>query len=332
MGIFLAVFALFVFQAAHAQAVTFGDAADARIETHSGPVRGIANSNTIAFLGIPYAEPPVGALRWQPPKPRRPWQRTLDATHFGKHCPNLGVVLRQANASEDCLFLNVYVPKKAWRHGSGVSRSRLPVMVWIHGGANVSGASEFYDPTPLVEIGEGVVVVTMNYRLGPLGFLAHPALDAEGHAAVNYGVMDQQLALKWVRENIEAFAGDARNVTIFGESSGGLDVTTHLISPLSAGLFDRAIIQSGAYELDTPALAQSEELGLAFAKRAGCADQTAACLRALSADRVIANAGEVGAPGSSINQSTVDGRVLPESQRAALEAGRVAHVADSALA
>src|SRR5687768_3821907 len=116
-------------------------------------------------------------------------------------------------------------------------------MVWIHGGANVGGASDFTDPAPLVETGN-VVVVSMNYRLGAFGFLAHPALDAEGHPFANYGVMDQQLALKWVRHNIARFGGDPRNVTIFGWSAGGLNVTTHLISPTSKGLFDKAIIQS----------------------------------------------------------------------------------------
>jgi para-nitrobenzyl esterase len=194
-------------------------------------------------------------------------------------------------------------------------------MVWIYGGANANGASEFYDPTPLVETG-GVVAVTVNYRVGPFGFLAHPALDAEGHAAVNYGVMDQQAALRWVRNNIDEFGGDQTNVTIFGESAGGLNVTTHLVSPLSAGLFDRAIIESGAYALATPTLASSEAKGIAFANRVGCPDQTASCLRSKTTAQILASAGSVNTPGSAYNQSTVDGQVLPEPQVSALSAGR----------
>jgi para-nitrobenzyl esterase len=184
-------------------------------------------------------------------------------------------------------------------------------MVWIHGGANSSGASDFYDPTPLVETG-GVLIVTINYRLGALGFLAHPALDGEGHIAVNYGVIDQQLALRWVHDNIARFGGDPGNVTIFGESAGGLNVTTHLVSPLSAGLFQRAIIESGAYQLNTPSLAASEARGIAFAKQVGCTDQSAACLRSKSLADVLANSG--GVYGTAYNQSTVDGQVLPATR------------------
>ena len=156
-------------------------------------------------------------------------------------------------------------------------------MVWIYGGANALGASAIYDPTPLVETGN-VVAVTINYRVGALGFLAHPALDSEGHRSVNYGIMDQQLALRWVQRNIDRFGGDPRNVTIFGESAGGLNVTTHIVSPYSAALFHKAIIESGAYQLDTPTLAASQARGTAFADRIGCVDQTAlpACARSRS--------------------------------------------------
>jgi para-nitrobenzyl esterase len=194
------------------------------------------------------------------------------------------------------------------------------VLVWLHGGANTTGAGEFYDPAPLVEA--GAVVVTLNYRLGAFGFLAHPALDEEGHPAVNYGVMDQQLALRWVRANVARFGGDPQRVTLFGESSGGLDTLTHLVSPLSAGLFQRAIVQSGAYQLDTPSLAASEARGVAFAARLGCPDQSAECLRAKTTAEVLAHAGVVNTPESAYNHSTVDGQVLPETQRAALRAGR----------
>jgi len=183
------------------------------------------------------------------------------------------------------------------------------------------------------------VVVSMNYRQGAFGFMAHPALDAEGHPFANYGVMDQQLALRWARDNIARFGGDPRNVTIFGLSSGGLNVTTHLISPASAGLFDKAIIQSGAYLLDTPNLSYAETMGAAFAHRVGCAKQTAAatttCLRALSAADIVAHLSTLLAednpprvdmflrPGGAYPQMTVDGQILPETQRAAIDAGHI---------
>ena len=209
------------------------------VETENGAVRGTLQPTTIAFLGIPFAKPPVGDLRWRPPQSAARWEGVRDATRFGAHCPQPGTDPQPA-ASEDCLFLNVYVPAALGGEQHDSSRelrhADRPVMVWIYGGANASGASDFYDPTPLVEAG-GVVVVTVNYRIGVLGFLAHPALDGEGHEAVNYGVMDQQLALLWVRDNIRHFGGDRGNVTIFGESAGGLNVTTHLVSPRSAGLF-----------------------------------------------------------------------------------------------
>src|SRR6185503_16372317 len=156
---------------------------------------------------------------------------------------------------------------------------RLPVMVWLHGGALVLGESDDYDPTKLV--GQGAIVVTLNYRLGFLGFFAHPALSAASasQSSGNYGLMDQQAALRWVHRNIKKFGGDRDNVTIFGESAGGLSVHAHLASPLSAGLFDRAIAQSGAYSLVQPSLATAELRGTGTSTSLGCADQTAACLR-----------------------------------------------------
>jgi para-nitrobenzyl esterase len=300
--------------------------AHAVVVTDSGPVRGAIGPTAITYLGIPYAEAPVGDLRWRAPRPRARWSGVLDATAFGRHCPQPGSALDPA-ASEDCLFLNVYVPRGDGRpDGASVGtapgpRAGRPVMVWIHGGGNTGGTGESYDPTPLGETG-GVVVVTLNYRLGPFGFLAHPALRADGDAAGNLGVMDQQQALRWVRANVDRFGGDPGNVTLAGESSGGLDTLTHLVSPLSAGLMHRVIVQSGAYGLDTPSLASSEALGAAFATRLGCVDQSAACLRSTSTVDVLASA----AGGASYNRSTVDGRVLPETQLAALRAGRINRV------
>jgi para-nitrobenzyl esterase len=299
------------------------------VSTDNGPVRGTVGTTTSTFLGIPYAQPPVGDLRWEPPKQQGRRAGILDADHFAPHCPQpLGS--DQSNSSEDCLYLNVYVPRDLDLQSNSASalhssHVRLPVMVWIYGGANAIGASEFYDPTPLVETG-GVVAVTVNYRVGPFGFLAHPALDAEGHAAVNYGVMDQQAALRWIKNNIDKFGGDQNKVTIFGESAGGLNVTTHLVSPLSAGLFDLAIIESGAYQLNTPSLAASEARGIAFASRVGCTDQTATCLRSKTTAEILASAGTVNTAGAAYNQSTVDGQILAESQISALTAGRINRV------
>jgi len=193
------------------------------------------------------------------------------------------------------------------------------VMVWFHGGALVVGESDEYDPTRLVE--QGAVIVTLNYRLGWLGFLAHPALSAESpqQSSGNYGLMDQQAALRWVHRNISKFGGDPGNVTIFGESAGGLSVHAHLASPLSAGLFHRAIAQSGAYSPSEPSLADAESRGLATAHNAGCGDnQTAECLRSLPVEAILANQPELpGALGPN-----VDGRVLTQSINDAIEAGQ----------
>ena len=189
-------------------------------------------------------------------------------------------------------------------------------MVWIHGGALVTGESDDYDATRLVDQG-GVIVVTINYRLGELGFLAHPALTAESpdHASGNYGLLDQQEALRWVRRNVLFFGGDPGRVTIFGESAGGLSVHSQLASPGSAGLFQRAIVESGAYQLTQPTLTAAEATGTAFATAAGCTDQTAACLRALPVQTLLTNSN------ATIAAPTVDGYVLTTSVGAAFTSG-----------
>jgi para-nitrobenzyl esterase len=192
-------------------------------------------------------------------------------------------------------------------------------MVWIHGGGFAAGESDDYDATRLVEQGD-VIVVTVNYRLGALGFLAHPALTAESavHASGNYGLMDQQEALRWVQRNIRAFGGDPRRVTMFGESAGGLSVLVHLSSPGSQGLFHRAIVQSGTYQLTQPALATAETSGTSFANSAGCTDQSAACLRGLSVAQVLASQGSANA--------VVDQQVLRQSVGAAVAGGEFQRV------
>lgn len=282
----------------------------------AGEVTGVAGTTTVAFLGIPYAQPPVGALRWKAPVPAGGWTGRYDATKFARHCPQENAKT-DANAGEDCLYLNVYAPKAV----AGSGTTKRPVMVWIYGGANAFGASDFYDPTALVDTGD-VVVVTLNYRVGALGFLAHPELRAGESMSTNYGVMDQQLALKWVRDNIAYFGGDASNVTIFGESAGGLNVTTHLVSPLSAGLFHKAIIQSGGYLLETPSLAEADQRGATFAGKLGCTSQVAACLRGKTVAEILNAQGTVNTDSAAYRQMVLDGTILTEQQAVALAAGR----------
>jgi para-nitrobenzyl esterase len=292
-----------------------GQAADSAggpvADTANGAVRGLANGAVDEFLGIPYAAPPVGALRWQPPQPAAGWSGVRDATRFAPHCPQPASPFGRASTSEDCLFLNVFTPSHHKRHHE--SGAGNPVMVWIHGGALVTGASEDYDPTALAA--DGVTVVTINYRLGALGFLAHPALaDADGQSG-DYGLMDQRAALRWVRRNIASFGGNPHNVTVFGESAGGLSTLSQVASPQAKGLFERAIVESGSYDLTQAPLATAEAAGEAFAAKAGCASQTAACLRSLPVSTILDNENTQG------YTPNINSEVLPESLRTAFATG-----------
>ncbi|MCJ7546171.1 MAG: carboxylesterase family protein [Deltaproteobacteria bacterium] len=284
--------------------------------TDTGPVVGLRTDTMNEFLGIPYAAPPVGDLRWQPPQRAERWHGLRDATAFANHCPQFTTPFGVQSFTEDCLYLNVYTPKehKWWHMGHG-----RPVMVWFHGGAGFLGESDDYDPTKLVE-NEEVIVVTINYRLGFLGFLAHPALSAEAdyQGSGDYGWMDQQAALEWVQRNIRHFGGNPHNVTIFGESFGGLSVHAQLASPEAAGLFDRAIVQSGAYFLNTTPLAAAEAVGTAKATAMGCPGNdaaAAACLRSLPVETLLANQGSGGFTGN------IDYKVLMEPIGATLASG-----------
>ena len=282
--------------------------------TQDGPVRGVLSGGIDRYLGIPYAAPPVGDLRWQPPQPHGRWTGVRDASAFGNHCPQGASPFGLASLTEDCLYLNVFTPARG-TDAAPDDGELLPVMVWIHGGALLVGESDDYDPVRLVN--QGVVVVTLNYRLGAFGFLAHPALTAEQGTSGNYGLMDQQAALRWVQRNIAHFGGDPGRVTIFGESAGGLSVHSHLASPGSARLFHGAIVESGAYALGQPSLAQAEVRGSAVAAAAGCAaDQTAACLRALPVLPLLVAMG-----GGSVVPD-VDGKVLTQTIGAALASGQ----------
>jgi para-nitrobenzyl esterase len=203
---------------------------NAVIVTENGPVAGTPAFGVERFLGIPYAAPPIGNLRWMPPQPHERWQGVLNAGS-GNFCTQPDGA-GGSFGSEDCLTLNVFVPLTVKNQNK---KSPLPVMVWIHGGGLVAGGSPIYEPHPMVQSGN-VIGVTINYRLGYLGFFAHPAIDAEGHLSGNYGLMDQQFALSWVQRNIGAFGGDPNRVTIFGQSAGGQSVYANLVSPTAAGL------------------------------------------------------------------------------------------------
>ncbi|HEY0360512.1 MAG TPA: carboxylesterase family protein [Mycobacteriales bacterium] len=283
------------------------------VRTDHGMLRGVRAGPVDSFLGVPYAAPPTGALRWRPPRPTAPWPGVRAADHRGGRCPTPGTPFPPRSETEDCLYLNVQRPAGAHRG------ARLPVYLWIHGGGLASGSSDPYDGGQLVR-SAGVVVVTINYRLGVFGFLGHPALTAEGAGeSGNYGLLDQQAALRWVHRNIAAFGGNPRAVTIGGESAGGWSVCAHLVAPASRGLFSAAIVQSGGCVSRTQAAADTA--GTAVATAVGCPDAAAAlaCLRAVPAARLVD-----ATPGTSL--FVRGGRTLPRDPRVAVREGRFAHV------
>jgi len=251
--------------------------------TTAGEVQGFHGEGYQAFLGIPYAAPPTESRRWAPPQPALPWAGTRDASTKPPSCKQNLLGLGR-NSSEDCLFLNVHAP-------SPLPES-APVMVWFHGGAFIFGEGMQTDGGTAGDIlarEHGVIVVSMNYRLGPFGFLAHPALSAEqAGVSGNYGLMDQRMALEWVRDNISSFGGDPNAVTIFGESAGGFSVCAHLLSPQSRGLFHRAISQSGVCGRSLSPQTEAEADGVALAESLGCADSAdpLTCLRAKTPEEI----------------------------------------------
>jgi para-nitrobenzyl esterase len=266
------------------------------------------------FRGIPYAAPPVGKLRWQPPQPVLPWQGVLAADRFSSACiqpprdqNNIGWRDGMTPVSEDCLYINVWTPAKS-------AQDRLPVMVWIHGGGfrEGSGAETAWAGDNLAK--KGVVYVNFNYRLNIFGFLAHPDLtkESEHHSSGNYAFLDQIAALRWVARNIAQFGGDPSQVTIFGQSAGASSVGVLMASPLAKGLFHRAVGQSGGISRGAP-LAQAEQSGAKLAASLGAG--SIAELRAKPA-------GEVLKAGSSFTVATVDGWVLPEDAVSIFEKGR----------
>jgi para-nitrobenzyl esterase len=305
--------------------------ADVIVKTPDGAIRGLTTATQDQFFGVPYAKQPIGDLRWKPPQPYGKWTGVLDAT-VGIHSCVQSDGAGGTFGIEDCLFVNIFRSNQKNQDGQHGSRNEgdhhndgLPVMVWIHGGGLVSGGANFYDPTPLLQHGD-VIVVAVNYRIGLLGFFAHPAIDAEGHLNGNYGLMDQQAALKWIRRNIHAFGGDPHRVTIFGESAGGTSVLANLASPTAAGLFQRAIEESGAsasfaghfpftdYLTSIVPLVNAEPGGTAFAASVGCADQSVACLRGLAPETIVL------AQPSGL-EPIVDGTVLTQTPGAAIGSG-----------
>lgn len=290
------------------------------VRTTAGWVRGETTAEGRQFLGIPYAQQPVGALRWQEPRPAKAWDGVRRATEFGNRCVQTASWdpgYENPSHTEDCLDVNVYAPK-------GKAAKQRPVMVWLHGGGLTAGAGEDIVPDTFARR-TGTVVVTVNYRLGAMGFLAGEGLDGEASDGVsgNYGLLDQQAALRWVRANIGRFGGDPHRVTIAGESAGGRSVCTLLASPTARGLFRAGIVQSGAYG-DCAGRERERAVtdGAAFAKKAGCPDpRTAlACLRGKSAkDILAAQAGFDWGP-------VVGGAFLPVQPEEAYEKGTAARV------
>ena len=302
-------------------------------------VRGDQAADHAVFRGIPYAAPPVGVLRWMPPAPAAAWTGTRDALAFGKACPQLDSPLTGKLAQdEDCLTLNVWTP-----HVDPVAK--LPVMVWLHGGGLVQGGSMLptYDGSKLASSGS-VVVVSINYRLGPLGFLAHPAFAAEStdHAAGDYGLLDQIAALHWIRDHVTAFGGDPSSITIFGESGGGESVCALMASPLATGLFARAVIESAQCvepgqalralnEVRGHAKESAEDQGRRIAHQLGCdgdGKAAAACLRGKSvADLLAASPATAGLFGKGEQYGlAIDGHALTEAPADAVRDGHLAAV------
>lgn len=299
------------------------------VKTDKGKVQGklSADGQTRDFLGIPYAAPPVGPLRFHPPQPAAKWHDVHPATSFGSRCYQQEIyddmVFRDPGQSEDCLTLNVWAP-------AAKSKTKLPVMVWIYGGGFTGGGTS--EPRQDGEhlSRKGVLVVSMNYRLGIFGFLATRDLAAEDphHAAGNYGLMDQLAALQWVKRNIANFGGDPNNVTVFGESAGSFAVSAQMASPLAAGLFAHAIGESGgafaSKELSFPPLDEAIKTNEDFLRRAG-ADPALPALRAMSGEAIL-KLGQAKGLGRVPFEPDTDGYFLPQSVSAIFAAGKQARV------
>ena len=300
-------------------ACTMAQAATPLITTDQGVAQGLASQGVARFLGLPFAAPPVGTLRWKAPQAPAAWSGIRDATQFANVCPQEPSAFSGRSETEDCLYLNVYRPDNS-------SGQPLPVMVWLHGGGYVLGAGSNYDGAPLARQAKAVVV-TVNYRLGIFGFMALPGLQAENPAA-NYGIQDQQAALRWVKQHASRFGGDPNRVTLFGQSAGGNSACLHLVSPASAGLFHGAISQSGPCVLlrNVP-LADVRAKSETVAQSLGCPSgpQQLACMRQQSTVALM----NATPPNLDIIYSkppfvpAIDGVILPDAADKLLQTGRV---------
>ena len=304
--------------AAAALAASAANAQSVTVKIDSGPVVGVVEEKANVFRNIPFAAAPVGELRWAPPQSVKPWTAPRPAVEAGPSCPQRMNPDNSPNSggangptSEDCLQLNVFTPKAA---------KGAPVMVWIHGGGHRTGAGWIYGGENFAR--DGVVVVAINYRLGALGYFAHPAIDKAakpGDPVGNYGLMDQIAALRWVQRNIAAFGGDPKNVTVFGESAGGMSTLAILATPSAKGLYQKAIVESGLGWTTPSTLADQEKANAAALAKAGIPETvTAADLRALPVDKLIAINGNYG--------PFVDGKLMTETDSQAIARGHVPDV------
>jgi para-nitrobenzyl esterase len=285
-----------------------------------GQLAGTQDDGILVFKGIPFAAPPVGSLRWRAPQPGPSWQGVRAADTFGATCPQPRFGAQgELPQSEDCLSLNVWTPD---------THAKLPVMVWIYGGAFVTGSSgnPIYNGIDLAK--HGVVIVTFNYRLGWLGFFNHPALaeDAPNEPHGNYGLMDQIAALQWVKKNIASFGGDPDNVTIFGESAGGMSVNDLMASPRARGLFNKAISESGLGLTSSPTMQASADAAKSFGARhdaPGDGELGLAKLRELSVSDILADQAKLS---SQVTSPMIDGQILTQEPGLAFSKGEMAHV------
>jgi para-nitrobenzyl esterase len=298
-----------------------------RVKTANGVIEGtgLQSSGVRIFRGIPFAQPPVGELRWKEPQPVKNWEGVKQTAQFGPRCmqaPIFGDMgFRSNGMSEDCLYLNVWTPARS-------VKERLPVLVYFYGGGFVAGdgSEPRYDGESMAA--KGIVTITVNYRLGVFGFMAHPELTKESphHASSNYALLDQSAALRWVQQNIAAFGGDPKRVTIAGESAGSAAVSAQMASPLSKNLIAGAIGESGSVLATQGAitLAQAEQEGVKFATSLGATSLSD--LRAMSTDRIHEAATKSGLPGIGRVVLTVDGYFFPEDPTAIYAAGKQAHI------
>lgn len=314
------------------------------VKTSSGKVRGVSGGNVEIFKGIPYASPPIGEFRWRPPQPVNSWDGERDASKFGASCAQGGWGAApgtiQAGSSEDCLYLNI------WRPAGAAKKAKLPVMVWIHGGGFTGGVGSMRADEGNQFAKQGVILITFNYRLGRLGHFAFPALSKEHpeEPKGSYAFMDQIAALKWVKQNIAAFGGDPKNVTIFGFSAGGVSVHSLLTIPAAKGLFQKAISHSGGGRdgvltgrpINKENASQyypvsAETIGINFARKHGIEGTDAvalAKLRALKVEEIVDGGQETNGQGGPRIYSgpILDGKLVVETAETAYKAGRQAHV------